>query len=100
MSLWHELNTPTQVVILTVGPALLAGAGYFGWQTFQGEPPEPAAVVETVTEAPSTEPAAAAALPKIDTWRVAQPDGRRGPVFDDRAGSARRVPPHVPPAPA
>ncbi len=74
MSLWDELNTPTQTVILGSAVALVIGAGYLGWQALQPDPTPPAALVEPVapaTEAPEAEPEAAA-LPKIDTWRVAQ----------------------------
>lgn len=74
MSLWDELNTPTQTVILGSAVALVIGAGYLGWQAMQPDPTPPAALVEPVapaTEAPAAEPEAAA-LPKIDTWRVAQ----------------------------
>lgn len=74
MSLWNELNTPTQTVILGSAVALVLGAGYLGWQAMQTDPTPPVDVVELV--APVTEPSAAepeaAALPKIDTWRVAQ----------------------------
>lgn len=74
MSLWDELNTPTQTVILGSAVALVIGAGYLGWQAMQPDPTPPAALVEPV--APATEAPAAApevvALPKIDTWRVAQ----------------------------
>ena len=74
MSLWDELNTPTQTVILGSAAALVIGAGYLGWQAMQPDPAPPAALVEPVapaTEVPAAEPEAAA-LPKIDTWRVAQ----------------------------
>jgi nucleoid-associated protein YgaU len=74
MSLWDELNTPTQTVILGSAVALVIGAGYLGWQAMQPDPAPPAALVEPVapaTEVPAAEPEAAA-LPKIDTWRVAQ----------------------------
>ena len=74
MSLWDELNTPTHTVILGSAVALVIGAGYLGWQAMQPDPTPPAALVEPVapaTEAPAAEPEAAA-LPKIDTWRVAQ----------------------------
>lgn len=77
MSLWRELNTTTQVVILTATAALVLGAGYMGWQVLQAEPEPPAAIVGTDTaEAtpiePVPEPATQPALPQIDTWRVEQ----------------------------
>lgn len=78
MSLWHELNTPTQVVILTTATALVLGAGYFGYQAMHPGSTEPAAIVEPVATGEGSvaettpELEAAAGLPKIDTWRVSQ----------------------------
>ena len=41
MSLWDELNTPTQTVILGSAVALVIGAGYLGWQAMQPDPTPP-----------------------------------------------------------
>lgn len=90
MSLWHEFNTPTQVVIATTATVLVLGAGYFGYQAAQPDPTGPAAIVApaagdesvakvedpTATAAPEAGAAGPTAkLPRIDTWRVAQ-DGQ------------------------
>lgn len=74
MSLWNELNRPTQVVIMVASTALVAGAGYLVWQTTRPEVRDPGVAVEA--SAGSAEMAAPESatpeLPRIDTWRVAQ----------------------------
>jgi LysM repeat protein len=94
MSAWAGLGRGTRVLILGAGGALVAGAGYLGWQTTRPDLPpavEPVATAmapapDPESSAPSvavsdTPPAAEGAavpvpadLPKIDAWRVA-PDG-------------------------
>jgi len=77
MSLWNDLNTPTQAVLVGAAALLVVGVGYVGWQASRPEVPaavelvaEPAAVVEST--APAPDPVPEPALPRIDTWRVAQ----------------------------
>jgi len=81
MSLWNDLNRGAQVALVAAAGALMIGAGYVGWRVSRPEVPaavEPAAESVVVAEVIAPDPVAAAepapkpALPKIDTWRVAQ----------------------------
>lgn len=89
MSAWGELRPGTRVLIIVAAGALVAGAGYVGWQitrpteappevALQSAPetaaPEAAPVAEAAAPAPATQAPTVPDLPKIDTWRVA-PDG-------------------------
>lgn len=73
MSLWNDLNTPTQAVLIGAATLLVVGVGYVGWQVSQPEAPVAVEIAaEPATVAQATERAVEPALPKIDTWRVAQ----------------------------
>ncbi|OYX23820.1 MAG: hypothetical protein B7Z10_10435, partial [Rhodobacterales bacterium 32-66-7] len=77
MSAWGALGAGTRALILGSGAVLALGSGYLGWSlTRPAEVPVPLSSVEVAPPAaePVTEDAAKAALPLIDTWRVA-PDG-------------------------
>lgn len=72
MSMWNDLNRGAQAALVGAAGLLVVGVGYFGWEASQPAAPavvELAALPAAVAEA---EAAPEAALPKIDTWRVAQ----------------------------
>ena len=85
MSAFGALRPGTQVAVLLLGGAVVAGGGYAAWQlTRPGPAPLPAAEVAVADPAPvkpepaaapapkpDPAPAAAPAQPVIDTWRVA-----------------------------
>lgn len=101
MSAWSALNLGTRVLILGVGGAATAGAGYLGWRATRPEAPvvveeasapvaEAAAAeatVEPVPEAAAPE-VAALTVPTFDAWRVA-PDGEA--VVSGRAAPGAKV---------
>ena len=91
MSAWGAMGQGTRVLIVAGGVAAAVGMGWLLWQSSQpGEPAVPEPVAEAAPEpaaeaapqppaaapdpGPEPQPAAAPALPRIDTWRVA-PDG-------------------------
>jgi Bacterial Ig domain/LysM domain len=81
MSAFSALDRGTRIAVLLAGGALVAGAGYLGWQMTRPVPEEPVAVAaSTATEPTAKDPAASATASEAPAETVAAPDPAAAPA--------------------
>ena len=99
MSAFGALDRRTRIAVVAMGAALLAGAGWFGWQATRPAP-EPAATAASEPAAPDPAPAEVATAEPAPAEAASTAPATEAPVAETAAADPAATVPAADPAPA